>query len=111
MASDGVLMVVVEIVTGSAVVVVVVAMVGAETGDDTRIQHRTPRLSARAPSTPEDDVIPGLVMNCRERRLSTPYPYSSPSTGMKRSNPESGVVAVSVAALMIFWLWSCTFCL
>lgn len=64
MASDGVLMVVVENVTGSAVVVVVVvAMVGAATGEDTRIQHRTPRLSARAPSTPEDDVIPGLVMN------------------------------------------------
>ncbi len=28
-----------------------------------RIQHRTPRLSPRAPSTPAELVIPGFVMN------------------------------------------------
>lgn len=73
MASEGDVMVVVEMLIGCgagaavavdagsvAMVVVVVAMV--EERDDTRIQHRTPRLSARAPSTPDEVVIPGLVM-------------------------------------------------
>jgi hypothetical protein len=73
----------------SRIVVVVVDDVAVAAA--TRIQHRTPRLRLRAPSTPAELVIPGFVMYCRERRLSTPYPYSVPSFGMKRSNPESGV--------------------
>ena len=46
------------------VVVVVVAEGGGMPADAaTRIQHLTPRLSPRAPSTPLELVIPGLVMN------------------------------------------------
>ncbi len=64
--------------TGSAVdadvVVVVVAVAVAVAVVAARIQQRTPRLSPRAPSTPAELVIPGLPMNCREMRLSTPYP-------------------------------------
>lgn len=46
------------------IVVVVVAEVGGVPVDAaTRIQHRTQRLSPRAPSTPLELVIPGLVMN------------------------------------------------
>jgi hypothetical protein len=67
--------VVVEMLTGCAVVVVVVVVVIAAAvaaGVPTRIQHFTPRLRPRAPSTPIELVIPGLEMNCREIRLSTP---------------------------------------
>jgi len=68
-ASDGGVVVVVEIETGCGVaslawawaVVVVVVDTGVEA--DTRIQHLTPRLRPRAPSTPSELVIPGLVMN------------------------------------------------
>ena len=43
--------------------VVIVAGDGVATGvAATRIQHRTPRLRLRAPSTPAELVIPGLVM-------------------------------------------------
>ena len=49
---------VVVVVAVVAVVVVVVAVVVA-----TRIQHRTPRLRPRAPSTPAELVMPGFVMN------------------------------------------------
>ena len=46
------------------VVVVVMAEGGGMPADvATRIQHLTPRLSPRAPSTPLELVIPGLVMN------------------------------------------------
>ncbi len=81
MADDaGAFVVVVEMLTGCAVmgswavVVVVVAVAGAggAVGALTRIQHRTPRFRPRAPSTPFELVIPGLLMNCREIRLSTP---------------------------------------
>ena len=105
MAIDDGAMVVVEMLTGWAVgvvagaaagawVVVVVVPTGVEAA--TRIQHFTPRLRPRAPSTPIELVIPGLEMNCREIRLSTPYPYSDPSFGMKRSNPESASAPATI---------------
>ena len=80
MADDaGAFVVVVEMLTGCAVmgswavVVVVVAVAGAGAGGAlTRIQHRTPRFRPRAPSTPFELVIHGLLMNWREIRLSTP---------------------------------------
>ncbi len=84
MADDaGAFVVVVEMLTGCAVmgswvVVVVVVAVAAVVAVEvavaapTRIQHRTPRFRPRAPSTPFELVIPGLLMNWREIRLSTP---------------------------------------
>ena len=81
MADDaGAFVVVVETLTGCAVmgrwvgvVVVVAVVVGAGAGVvATRIQHRTPRFRPRAPSTPFELVIPGLLMNWRDIRLSTP---------------------------------------
>lgn len=76
MAIDEGVVVVVEMLTGCAVVVAAavaeVVVVAAARGAATRIQHFTPRLRPRAPSTPIEDVIPGLLMNCREIRLSTP---------------------------------------
>ena len=82
MADDAgafVVAVVVEMLTGCAVmgrwaVVVVVVAAGAvaAAAGAARIQHRTPRFRPRAPSTPFELVIPGLLMNCREIRLSTP---------------------------------------
>lgn len=76
-AIDWGVVVVVEIETGCGVaawVVVVVVVAWVETGvawvvvetgveADTRIQHLTPRLRPRAPSTPSELVMPGLVMN------------------------------------------------
>lgn len=64
-------MVVVEMLTGCAVaaagvaVVVVIAAgaAGAAGAAAARIQQRTPRLMPRAPSTPIELVIPGLLMN------------------------------------------------
>ena len=78
--ADAFVVVVVEMLTGCAVmgswvVVVVVVAAGAATeagAAATRIQHRTPRFRPRAPSTPFELVIPGLLMNWREIRLSTP---------------------------------------
>ena len=81
-SDDGVDSVVVEMLTGcgaeasnmvDVVVVVNVADVAdvedaADVADvatgvaATRIQHRTPRLRPRAPSTPAELVIPGFVM-------------------------------------------------
>ena len=59
--------VVVVAVAARRVVVVVVVIAGgvAEAAEAavTRIQHRTPRLSPRAPSTPAELVIPGFVIN------------------------------------------------
>lgn len=80
MADDAcVFVVVVEMLTGCAVVgrwvvvvVVVAGAAGAAGAALTRIQHRTPRFRPRAPSTPFELVIPGLLMNWREMRLSTP---------------------------------------
>ncbi len=81
MASDWGVVVVVEIETGcgvvavvavvAVVVVVVVAVVVAVVVVAvvvvavavTRIQHLTPRLRPRAPSTPAELVMPGFVMN------------------------------------------------
>ena len=45
------------------VVIIVVAEGGGVVADAVRIQHRTPRLRPRAPSTPAELVIPGFVMN------------------------------------------------
>ena len=67
----GVAVVVAEVVAEVVVVVVAVAEAAAA---EARIQHRTPRLRPRAPSTPAELEIPGLVMNLRDIRLSTPYP-------------------------------------
>ena len=79
MADDaGAFVVVVEMLTGCAVmgrwvvVVVVVAVVVGAGAALTRIQHLTPRLRPRAPSTPFELVIPGLLMNWHDIRLSTP---------------------------------------
>jgi hypothetical protein len=44
-------------------VVVVVVVEGGWVADEARIQHLTPRLRPRAPSTPAELVIPGFVMN------------------------------------------------
>ncbi len=77
MAKSGGVVVVVEMLTGcgvAATAVVVVVVAGAVTGAAARIQHLTPRLRPRAPSTPFELVMPGLLMNWREIRLSTPYP-------------------------------------
>ena len=66
MASDWGVVVVVEIDTGCGVVVVVVVavvVVAVAVVVATRIQHLTPRLRPRAPSTPTELVIPGFVMN------------------------------------------------
>ena len=70
------------------VVVVVVVPVGV--GCATRIQHRTPRLRPRAPSTPISKDDEGSFLSDREIIAVS---YSVPSCGMNRSNPESGVVA------------------
>lgn len=68
MASDWGVVVVVEIETGcgavAVVVVVVVAVVAvAAVAAVTRIQHLTPRLRPRAPSTPTELVMPGFVIH------------------------------------------------
>ena len=74
MACDWGVVVVVEIETGCgvvavavvavvAVVVVVVVVAAVEAAVATRIQHLTPRLRPRAPSTPAELVMPGFVMN------------------------------------------------
>jgi hypothetical protein len=74
-AADAVSRIVVVVVIVDVVDVVGVGVTEeAEAEVATRIQHRTPRLRPRAPSTPAELVIPGFVMYCRERRLSTPYP-------------------------------------
>ena len=75
MARDDGVDVVVEMLTGCGVAVVeasdggriVVVVVVVEGGwvavVEARIQHLTPRLRPRAPSTPAELVIPGFVMN------------------------------------------------
>jgi len=80
------------------VVVVVVAVpvgvpVGVEVGGATRMQQRTPRLRLRAPSTPTCKGAGGSFLLTFSRRMLA-LSYSSPSCGMNRSNPESGVAAV-----------------
>ena len=57
-----------------AVVVALAAAWGAAAWGDTRIQHRTPRLRPRAPSTPVDVDDAGALDEGRDIRLSTPYP-------------------------------------
>lgn len=96
--------VVVEIDTGSAGVVVVVVVVIVAAGDwgETRMQHRRPRLRARAPSTPTCNGAGGSLFFTSVRMILESM-YSVPENGMKRSNPESGVtVAGLVAASVIF---------
>ena len=92
----------VEWATGSLVIVVVevdveVAEVVAEVVAvaSTRIQHRTPKLRLRAPSTPtcKGKGSGGLLFLSSERRMLG-VSYSSQSFGIKRSNPESGLAAV-----------------
>ena len=77
------------------VVVVVVVPVGVEVGGATRMQQRTPRLRLRAPSTPtcKGKGSGGLLFLSSERRMLG-VSYSSPSFGIKRSNPESGLAVV-----------------
>jgi len=68
----------------------VVVVVGVGVGGATRMQQRTPRLRARAPSTPTCKGDGGsLFLTCELRRLA--FSYSLPSYGMNKSNPESGV--------------------
>ena len=105
----GVVMEVVEVAVAmdSGVVVIVVVVVVVVIGLATRIQQRTPRLRPLAPSTPtcNGNGCGGLLFITSERIMLVSA-YSTPLRGMKRSNPESGVTAVS-----IFWLWSLIFCL
>ena len=92
----------VEWATGSVVIVVVevaaavaaAAVVAAEVAS-TRIQHRTPKLRLRAPSTPTCNGCGsgGVLFLSSERRMLG-VSYSSPLFGIKRSNPESGLAAV-----------------
>ena len=51
----------VAVAVASMRVIVVVVVTGVAAA--TRIQHRTPRLRPRAPSTPLELVIPGFVIN------------------------------------------------
>ena len=51
---------------------VAVVVDARDTIGEMRIHARTPRFRPRAPSTPSELVIPGLFMNCREIRFSTP---------------------------------------
>jgi len=77
----------------AGMVVVVVVAVAVGVGGATRIQQRTPRLRLRAPSTPTCKGDGGsFLLTFSRRRLA--LAYSSPSCGMNRSNPESGVAAV-----------------
>ena len=88
----------VEWATGSVVIVVVevaVVAVAVAVAAATRIQHRTPRLRLRAPSTPTCNGCGsgGVLFLSSERRMLG-VSYSSQSFGIKRSNPESGLAAV-----------------
>ena len=78
------------------VVVVVVVVVGVRGA--TRMQQRTPRLRARAPSTPTCKGNGGSFFLTFSRRMLA-LSYSSPSCGINRSNPESGVAAVGLVEM------------
>ena len=82
----------VEWAMGSVVIVVVEVAAAAAS---TRIQHRTPKLRLRAPSTPTCNGCGsgGVLFLSSERRMLG-VSYSSPLFGIKRSNPESGLAAV-----------------
>ncbi len=80
------------VVAGAGTVVVVV-VVPVGVGCATRMQQRTPRLRLRAPSTPTCKGAGGSFLLTFSRRRFA-LSYSSPSCGMNRSNPESGVAAV-----------------
>lgn len=86
----GVLSVAVAVLAAAGMVVVVVVV---PVGCATRIQHRTPRLRLRAPSTPTCKGAGGSFLLTFSRRRFA-LSYSSPSCGMNRSKPESGVAAV-----------------
>ncbi len=96
----GVLSVAVAVLAATGMVVVVVVAVAVAVavavgvGGATRIQHRTPRLRLRAPSTPTCKGAGGSFLLTFSRRIFVLFAYSSPSCGMNRSNPESGVAAV-----------------
>jgi len=75
---------------GVVVVVVVGVGVGVGVGGVTRMQQRTPRLRARAPSTPTCKGSGGSFLLTFSRRILA-FSYSLPSCGVNRSNPESGV--------------------
>ena len=84
----------VEWATGSVVIVVVeVEVAVAAAVASTRIQHRTPKLRLRAPSTPTCNGSGGVLFLSSEQ-IMLGVSYSSPLFGIKRSNPESGLAAV-----------------
>ncbi len=93
--------VVVEIETGSGVVVVVVIAAAGDWGE-TRIQHRRPRLRARAPSTPTCNGAGGSLFFTSVRMILESM-YSVPENGIKRSNPESGVDVAGLAAASVIF--------
>ena len=78
----------------AGMVVVVVVVPVPVVGGATRIQQRTPRLRLRAPSTPTCKGAGGSFLLTFSRRIFVLLAYSSPSCGINRSNPESGVAAV-----------------
>jgi len=84
----------VEVVVAAVVEVeVVVAAAVAAAVASTRIQHRTPKLRLRAPSTPTCNGSGGVLFLSSEQ-IMLGVSYSSPLFGIKRSNPESGLAAV-----------------
>lgn len=99
--------VVVEIDSGSVVVavvgvLVVVVIVAAGDWGETRIQHRRPRLRARAPSTPTCNGAGGSLFFTSVRMILESM-YSVPENGIKRSNPESGVDVAGLAAASVIF--------
>ena len=87
----GVLSVAVAVLAAAGMVVVVVVVVPVPVvGGATRMQQRTPRLRLRAPSTPTCKGAGGSFLLTFSRRRFA-LSYSSPSCGMNRSKPESGV--------------------
>ena len=86
------------VASSDAVVVVVVEVVGVRGA--TRMQQRTPRLRLRAPSTPTCKGNGGsFFLTFSRRMLALALSYSSPSCGINRSNPESGVAAVGLVEM------------
>ena len=86
----GVVSVAVAVLAAAGMVVVVVVVPVPVVGGVTRMQQRTPRLRARAPSTPTCKGAGGSFLLTFSRRMLA-FSYSLPSCGVNRSNPESGV--------------------
>jgi len=66
------------------------------------MQHRRPRLSARAPSTPTCNGAGGSLFFISVRMILESM-YSVPENGMNRSNPESGVAVAGLAAASVIF--------